>query len=146
MPVRYANRRRIAELERTALLNAHTAAGLTPLFVGAFSGHVEIVDVLLKERVLLVQDAAQHVIEQPKKITSHEFSATVSAEPLVNVNASNRKGATALYVAAQRGHARICALLIAAGADVACSTSYGNRVPTAVVDFSGYWQVIDAQC
>jgi len=109
----FANRKRVAHMERVALFNARTAAGLTPLFVAAAAGHSAVVEAL-------VNHATDQAAASPAQQVDLDFDG------------ANRKGATALYACAQCGHLDICHILVKCGASVNSTTVYGLSRHTVV--------------
>jgi ankyrin repeat protein len=119
-----------------AKVNVDNALGDTPLKAGLEAGQQEVVVVLREHgaKELTFVEAAR------------EGRADVVREWLdegVRLDLRDRFGATALHVAASRGHAHIVSMLLAAGADCESHAPWGEyRTPLALAEKSGHDDVV----
>jgi ankyrin repeat protein len=111
------------------LVNAHAADGFTPLGLGAYFGHEDVVRALL-ERGADVNVASKNAFRvAPLHSSVARRSAPISrllVENGADVNARQQGGYTPLHEAAQNGDDEIVDLLLEHGADVSVRTEEGK--------------------
>ena len=101
--------------------------GCTPLFAAASSGHLDIVQILLKAQADVNQ--ADHGGRTPLHIAA-EYGENVIVKALLDARAdvkkADSKGCTPLFVASRRGHLDIVQILLRAHSDPLAVTNLGS--------------------
>lgn len=131
-------------LGRGASINTQSSNGWTALMIAAVKGYDELVTLLLARGA----DANLRDIYgwTPLMRAAYENRLTVTrallASNKANVNAANDNGATALHLAAQRGHLHIAQMLIDGGADLETKDLQG-RTPAMLARDQGHASVVE---
>ncbi|MGI9214581.1 MAG: ankyrin repeat domain-containing protein, partial [Gammaproteobacteria bacterium] len=103
----------------TININQPNVHGETPLFLGAYNGHVNIVKVLLEIRAKV--DIPNNEGVTPLYISAqngHVMTVKMLLEAKAEVNKKTNDGVTSLYIAVQNSDIRAVALLLREKADV----------------------------
>lgn len=102
--------------------NAAGRGGWTPLMVAAFHGHGEVLDVLLQQPVALERQSADGMTALMYAAAYNQLDATTRLiDRGANVNANTARegvarGKSALFLAVEKGHREMAALLLQQGA------------------------------
>lgn len=102
-------------LAHKQLLDSKTKEGMTPLYIAANLGHVEICEILLKA-------GANFQNDDLNVMHSTAYNGKAEIVKLLAVykqllDSRTKEGTTPLIFAAKQGHAEICEILLKAGAD-----------------------------
>ncbi|KAJ7383809.1 hypothetical protein OS493_025680 [Desmophyllum pertusum] len=110
----------------------------TPLHFAAWSGHLQIADVLIQNgsdvnaRNILGQTPLHLAAEN-----GHKHIAEVLIEHESDINARNILGKTPLHLAAENGHKQIAEVLIQHGSDINAGNDFG-KTPVHLAAWSGH--------
>ena len=152
----------------TALVDLRTHAGATALVLAAYAGRVDVARALLKAgadvngALVTIADNTDGDTEgdsegksEGKSLSSSSASASSSASSSSSSSASSSSassssssnsasGGTPLFAACERGHARMAAVLIAAGAKAEAASAGCNGIPCFhVAALQGHLDVVD---
>lgn len=113
----------------SALVNAYSPEGFTPLGLAAFFGHAETVEALLAAGAD-VNLTSRESMKMPPLGSAMAVERNDIARTLIehgaNVNGKAVNDLTALHTAAARGNLEAAKLLLAHGADINASTTDGK--------------------
>lgn len=126
-------------IAKGADVNANNKYGLTPLFVASFTGHTEIVKLLLGSKAD-VNRADTSYGETPLSMASecgHTEVVKLLLTAHADVNAANKKGTTALLKACTEGHGEIVRLLLQSKADVNATARSDGVTPLFMASANG---------
>ena len=103
-------------IEGGANLNAANKRGETALWLAAKNGHKDLVEALVQAGADVNKFDKNH--DAPLSVASIASIATMLIERGANLNAANKRGQSALWLAAKNGREDVVELLERAGADV----------------------------
>ena len=115
-----------------ARINATSKTGWSSLLSACLHGHAEVVEALLEAKDVDVNLCKRDSGYTPLMIASEEGHDDIvrkllefNAENVVEVNATDKKGVSSLYLASRGGHAAVVEMLLSKGADPNLGTRRG---------------------
>ncbi|MFZ2315099.1 MAG: ankyrin repeat domain-containing protein [Gammaproteobacteria bacterium] len=127
-----------------ANVNAGMNVNVTPLYIAAANGHLEVVNALLAQGADI--NAASREGATPLYIAAAQGHLNVVNALLAqgaNINAVLQDGRTSLHIAAQQGHLNVVNALLARGADINAA-SRGAATPLYIAATWGHLNVVNA--